>query len=206
MSKINLPNVTLVAVTGKDREAHKKALEYSCRNIEFGSVKLIEHDSETIDDWSKFIVYDLGDHIDTEFALLIHADGFVVNPDMWREEWLHYDYIGAPWPLPTDDFSYRDIQGKIQRVGNSVSLRSKKLLDLPKKLGMEWKSFHGFYNEDGYIAVNMKHIFDENGCKFAPFEEALLFGRENPLPENESVNPFCFHKWAGLNTNYPKFI
>jgi hypothetical protein len=205
INMLKLPNVTLIAFTGKNIAGHQKALDYSRREIEFGAVKLIEKDSPTIDDWNKSIVYDLGDHVDTEFAILCHDDGFIVNPDNWNPEWLQYDYIGSPWPLPTDDYSYRDVNGHIQRVGNSVGLRSKKLLDLPKKLGMEWKSYYGNTNEDGFISVHNKHIFEEHGCKFAPFEVAIEFARETTLPENIGVKPFMFHRYAGENATYPKF-
>lgn len=203
---ITLSNVTLCAIgSEKYRDSQQKALDYSCQGIEFGAVKNIIVPTNSIDEWNRYVVFDLGDHIDTEYALLVHPDGFVVNPESWRNEWLQYDYIGSPFPLPTDDFSYRDVNGVIQRVGNSVSLRSKKLMELPKKIGMEWKAFYGFFNEDGYIAVNMRHVFEEHGCKFAPFEEAVLFGRENTLPEHDGVEPFIFHHHAGLNSQYPDF-
>lgn len=202
---LNLPNVTLVAMCSERfKEQCQKALDYSSKDINFGAVKLIIKESKDVDEWCKNIVYELGEHIKTSHALLIHPDGFVVHPEIWRESWLEYDYIGSPFPLPTDNFSYRDINGDIQRVGNSVSLRSKKLLDLPKKLNMEWKPFHGFYNEDGFISVNMRHVFEENGCKFAPFEVALRFGRETPLPEYTG-DTFVFHKHAGSNSVYPNF-
>ena len=56
---------------------------------------------------------------------------------MWREEFLDYDYIGAPWPLPPegDTTTYRDRDGNICRVGNSAGIRSKRLMDFPKKSG-----------------------------------------------------------------------
>lgn len=189
----------------KYRDQQQKALDYSCRDIEFGAVKNIIQECNGIDEWNRAIVYDLGEYIDTEYAILVHPDGFIVHPDVWLPDFLDYDYVGAPWPLPTDDFSYRDINGTIQRVGNSVSLRSKKLLDLPKKLGMEWKSFHGFYNEDGYICVNMRHVFEEHGCKFAPLEVAKWFSREKTLPENEHLRTFAFHGHEGKNKHYPNF-
>lgn len=191
---MELPNVTLICLTNKDLDAHKVALDKSCRCIQFGAVKLIHRpDIDTIDKWNKAIVYELGDYVDTDYAILIHADGYIINPELWNPDWLQYDYIGAPFPLPTDDFSYRDVHGVIQRVGNSVSLRSKKLLDLPKKLGMEWKPFHGFYNEDGYISVNMRHVFEEHGCRFAPLEVAVHFSKEHDIPENIGLKTFAFH-------------
>ncbi|MFA6520730.1 MAG: DUF5672 family protein [Candidatus Paceibacterota bacterium] len=206
MNKIKLPNVTLCTFgSEKYKDQHQKALDYSSRKIEFGAVKNIIVPTNSIDEWNKAVVFDLGDYIDTDFALLIHPDGGVAEAEMWRDEWLNYDYIGSPFPLPSDNFSYRDIKGNIQRVGNSVSLRSKKLLQLPKKIGMEWKSFHGFYNEDGYICVNMRHVFEEHGCKFAPFEEAIYFGRETALPENKGLKTFIYHKTEGENARYPNF-
>lgn len=191
----------------KYREQQQKALDASCEGIEWGAVKNIIVPTNTIDEWNRAIVFDLGDYIDTEFALLIHPDGYVVNPDMWRPEFLDYDYVGAPWPLPTDDFSYRDIHGKIQRVGNSVAIRSKKLLMLPKQISMDWKPFHGFYNEDGYIAVNMRHLFEEHGCTFAPIGVAKYFGKEYDVPENQGIDrTFAFHKTiAESNRLYEDF-
>lgn len=191
---LNLSNVTLIAVTNKDFEGHKLALDKSCQEINFGAVKLIWDEKITnIDEWSRKIVFELGSYVDTEYAMLIHADGYITNPQLWNPEWLNYDFIGAPFPLPQDDFSYRDVLGVIQRVGNSVSLRSKRLLDLPKQLGMEWRSFHGFYNEDGYVSVNMRHIFEQHGCKFAPLDLAVHFSKEHEIPENEGLQTFAFH-------------
>lgn len=205
-TKIKLPEVTLCAM-GSDgyRDSQQEALDYSSEGIEFGAVKNIIADIKSIDEWNKAIVFDLGSHIDTPYALLIHPDGFVVNPEKWNPDWLKYDYIGAPWPLPTDDYSYKDIHGVVRRVGNSVSLRSKKLLDIPKKLGLEWKSYHGNTNEDGYICVNMRHIFEEHDCVFAPLEVAKYFSHETMIPEIEGITPFAFHRHAGSNSLYPNF-
>ncbi len=220
-SKLQLPNVTLIAVATKEVEETLLALKYSCRGVHFGAVKLLSHYTPagmpkdfqfsripkmgSIDDWSKFVVYDLGKYVDTDYALLVHCDGFVVNPESWRPEFFDYDYIGSPWPLPTDDFSYRDIHGKIVRVGNSVSLRSKRLLDLPSKIDMPWQPFHGFFNEDGFICVNNRHIFESHGMKIAPLEVAKYFGHENMIPEVRNIKPFVFHKWSGSNRKYPDF-
>jgi hypothetical protein len=221
MNKLELPNITLLAWTSLNIENHLKALEYSCRGINFGKVKIvspykpnylpeyIDWEETTItnnvDEWCHDIIYKLGDHIDTEFMILVHDDGFIVNPDMWRDEFLEYDYIGAPWPLPRDEFSYRDINGEIIRVGNSVSLRSKRLIDLPVQFKLEWKSFHGYYNEDGFINVNYRHVYLEHGMKFAPIDVAKYFSHETPIPEIEGIEPFMFHKYHGENNKYPRF-
>lgn len=224
---LELENITLVAMASRNVSANIKALEYSCRGIIFQSVKIITdivpdslpsyithyHIDKmlTMDDWNYNIIYKLGDYIDTDYAILVHADGFVVNPDSWREEFLGYDYIGAPWILPTDNFSYRDINGRIIRVGNSVSLRSKRLIDLPVKLNLEWKSFHGYYNEDGFICVNYRHIYEKHGMKFADLDLAKHFCHGCMIPEvledaKNGIKPFMFHRYDGTNNKYPKFL
>lgn len=218
---LNLENVTLIAMTSVKIEQTIKALEWSCKDIKFACVKLVtdvEIDNvpdfltvektermNNIDDWNYAIIYKLNNFIDTEFAILIHDDGFIVNPDSWRDEFLEYDYIGAPWPLPTDSFSFRDINNEIIRVGNSVSLRSKKLIELPVKLNLEWKPFHGFYNEDGFICVNYRHVYLEHGMKFADIDVGKYFSHEIMIPEIEGIEPFAFHKWRGTNSKYPRF-
>jgi hypothetical protein len=218
---LKLENITLVALTSVRIPQTIKALEYSCKDIKFGSVKLISDSKpdnlpdiithefcprmSNIEEWNHAAIYELGKHIDTEFAILIHDDGFIVNPSSWREEFLEYDYIGAPWPLPFDDYSYRDINGEIIRQGNSVSLRSKKLIDIPNRLDLEWKSFHGFTNEDGFICVNYRHRYIEEGCKFADIDVAKYFSHETMIPEIEGIKPFAFHRHFGTNSIYPNY-
>lgn len=153
--KLNIPNVTLAAMTSVNVYETIRAMEYSMRGIAFGDVVLITHrkplslpksirysHTSKLDDIDKFnykMVYELGEHIHTDFALIVHADGFVVNPGSWQDAFLDYDYIGSPWPLPQNDYSYRDAEGRLVRVGNSVSIRSKRLMDFPAKAGLKWE-------------------------------------------------------------------
>lgn len=214
---ISLPNVTLVAMTGKNTKEHLEALKKSSLEIKWGQILLLtsETDSEksvvwdadrpdimilerkiepitSIDDWNKKIIYELPRYISTTHALLIHADGYVIHPDLWDDHWLNYDYIGAPWPLPLDDYSYRDEAGNIVRVGNSVSLRSKRLMDLVAT--REWKEYHGNTNEDGFICCHNRFWLTENeGCKFAPLSVAIHFSKEHEIPENMGLETFAFH-------------
>ena len=153
-----------------------------------------------VDEYSYNMIYRLGDYIDTEFALVVQYDGYVINPGLWRDEFLNYDYIGAVWSIPGDDdkISFRDEMGILHRVGNGgFSLRSKKLIDLPKKLNIKWESYRNSYNEDGFICVFKRHIYEENGCKFAPIDIAKYFSHEAEIPEVQGITPFGFHgKWS----------
>lgn len=202
-----LKNVTIVGIAGTKSLETLKAIKYSSRDIDFGDYKLITPDDLQDDkveiinceplnyeQYNHFIVYRLHEYIDTDFALIVQNDGYVVNPDQWREEFLNYDYIGAPWPLPNDDFSFRDPEGNIQRVGNGgFSLRSKKLLSLAKELNLEWKPHFGFYHEDGFFACHNRKIYEQHGCKFAPIEVASYFSHEIGIEENYGKIPFGFH-------------
>lgn len=194
MEKISIPDVTLICLTNKDFESHKKAIDKSCESIEWGAVKLIWDDTiKDINDWNRKVIQELWKYVDTSHVLLIHADGYVINPHLWNPEWLKFDYIGAPWPLPTDNFSYRSEDGTIIRVGNSVSLRSVKLMEEASK--RPWKFYYGNSNEDGFICCH-NHNFLKNSCgmKFAPLEVAVHFSKEHEIPENVGLETFAFHQ------------
>lgn len=224
--KIQLPNVTLVAMTSVSVYETVKALEYSMRGIDFGEVLFISDKKPfylpktikfkytpkltTIDDFNYRIAYELGDYIDTDFAMLVHHDGFIIHPEKWDDKYLEYDYIGSPWPIPSDGkmHCFHDIYGNWVRVGNSVGLRSKRLMQYPKKANFEWTpDEEGLYNEDIFICCRHKHDFEAAGMKFAPLDVAKYFGHEMTIPEIEDIDePFLFHKWYGKNKYYPRFI
>lgn len=204
---LELKNITLVCVTSVRPERALKALKYSMIGIKFHDVMLltscdIKDDVvniikiDTLDyiGYSRFVVYDLIDYIDSDYVILIQDDGFIVNPKLWRDEFLNYDYIGAPWPIPNDNTTFRDINGNLSRVGNGgFTLRSKKLLSVPKKLNIEWRSYGGFFNEDGFICASNKHLYEQEGCKIAPIDIAKYFSHESEVEEIKDIIPFGFH-------------
>ena len=218
---INLDDVSLVAVATQDVDETVEAIEYSLKGMNFERVQLFAHynpkpnskeyefiqiDSfSNVGEWGKFIVFDLYKYITSKYIILIHADGFIVNPDSWDEKFLMYDYIGAPWPLPKDNFSFRDYYGNIIRHGNSVSLRSFNILKLPSKLKLSWEEDSGYFHEDGFLCVAKRHELVKKSIEFAPFDVACKFSHETQIPEIKGIKPFLFHKWYGENKRYPKF-
>jgi hypothetical protein len=65
--------------------------------------------------YSQIVLKQLYPHVATSHVLVIQWDGYVVNPDLWDDDFLSCDYVGAPW----SDGS----------VGNGgFSLRSRRLL------------------------------------------------------------------------------
>lgn len=191
---LKLPQVTLIALTNKDFNSHKLAIERSSEGIEWGAKKIIWDEKITsIDEWNRKMIYELHNYVQTTHAMVIHADGYVIRPDLWRDKWLEYDFIGAPWPLPRDNFSYRDPDNNLIRVGNSVSLRSKRLLELPSHLNLPWRAYYGNTNEDGFLCCHNRRILEENGCRFAELEEAIHFSKEHEIQENKGIPSFAFH-------------
>lgn len=214
---IELPNVTLFCISSNQVDGAISALKHSMKGIKFGAVKLITHEDpnnlpediefskcyeiKSIHEYNYYCLYNLTNHIDTDYCLLVQPDGFVINPEKWNNDWFNYDYIGAPWALAND--AYLDPWGKSHRVGNGgFSFRSKKLLDVPKNayihFDVNWGDFYkhmgvGFTSEDGNICVHNRHIYEALGCKFAPVEVAARFSHERPLPETQGITPFGFH-------------
>lgn len=69
------------------------------------------------------------DYVDTDYCLIIHDDGFIVNPHLWTDDFLKYDYIGAPWYLGINR-GLTWLQDRHNLVGNGgFCIRSKKLMN-----------------------------------------------------------------------------
>lgn len=107
--KLNLKNITLIAIGSTKIEETIKAINICQKSCDFGDIIFFSDQlnqyqykidpMQSIKDYDKFVVFDLP-KIDfkTDFVLTIHWDGFIVNPNAWTQDFLHYDYIGAPWP------------------------------------------------------------------------------------------------------------
>jgi len=190
---LQLNNITIISVAGGvDPNNYLKALKYSIRNIDFKEAKIIastkpndlpdniefcQIEPLTHDTVSPWMLHELYKYVDTDYCLTIHDDGFVINSHLWTDEFLNYDYIGAPWK----DY------GQINRVGNGgFSLRSKKLINLCRNFSYS----HG--HEDGIICINHKKWLELQNCKFAPVEIAMNFSLESKIPECDFNLDNCF--------------
>lgn len=208
--KRKLP-LDLICIDGREKmedlNASLAALEFSCKEIEFATVQLLSPRVPKLSDgitwhciqrlpsseiYSKFVLDNLSKYMTQTHCLLVQWDGFVVNPEFWREQFLDYDYVGAPWPIEWS-------QAKTNRVGNGgFSIRSKKLAD--RMIGEYEPSFH--IPEDNFICLTNKKILTLEGFKFAPADIAALFSWENPIPEAEPNRAFGFHGRHPENQKY----
>jgi hypothetical protein len=159
-------------------------------------------DIKNYNDYNHYVIHDLHNHVNTSHCLLVQPDGFVLFPEKWNNGWLKYDYIGAPWAYVED--AYIDPFGNHHRVGNGgFSLRSRKFLEVPTKVEVPWETnnsnFYWMpegvinYHEDGNVCVHNRHIFIEQGCKYAPVEIAVRFSQETRVSECDGIIPFGFH-------------
>jgi hypothetical protein len=134
------------------------------------------------DSFNLFMIKDLYKYIDTPHYLIVQPDGYILNPELWNDEWLNYDYFGAPWPT----WILSDAYGKGAIGNGGFSLRSQFLTNLVcmKNKDSDRIRFH----EDGHYsnAVNR-----EPNLKYPSIEMALGFSQE--LVVDENIIPFGFH-------------
>ena len=103
--KLKLSNITLLAATSIEIDMTQLALRISLRNIEFGAVKLLSSlppskkysnieyvsiPSMNFLDYSRLIIEDLHKYFETSHCLIVQADSFVVNSDLWKDEFLDF--------------------------------------------------------------------------------------------------------------------
>lgn len=168
-----------------------KAILITHEDISLPDINVVKIDKLDYKGYNEFVAMKLKDYVSTDYCLLVQNDGYITNPDMWTDEFLNYDYIGAPWPPKT----HYTKEGKEVRVGNGgFSFRSKKLLEAPSKLGLKFSDMGtGFWHEDGYLCVHYRKELEDYGIKFAPVEVAARFSTELTVPE--TIKSFGGHKY-----------
>jgi Protein of unknown function (DUF5672) len=200
---LKLSDVTLVLIETREHDLAKLALEECERQAEFGDV-LVFTDRPSIfmradrrvinvpdwpvkEGWSKCFWYEVPLHVRTSHILGIQWDSWVVEPEMWRDEYLNYDFIGAPW-------WYRDGMN----VGNGgFSLRSTKFARFIRKHRDKFPCVTAV-DDDLYCRKYRQRLQDE-GFVWAPEPLALDFAFECVRPD-PSAKHFGFH--AAFNFDY----
>ena len=210
--KFNLKDVTLLAVSSVNIEHTQDALMISSYEIGFNSVKLlspkkpknifnsieyIKIPNIDLKGYSNLILNELYRYFDTSHCLVIQSDAFVINPEIWSNEFLNYDYIGAPWTINIKPNNNISLDLKKNRVGNGgFSLRSKKLHNLTKNYKYDNLKFP-VLQEDVIICHYLYDELKKSGIKFAPIDLAAKFSMEHPETNKEfgvdDKNVFGFH-------------
>lgn len=192
--KPNLSQVTLLCADTTSKWAWSYlATESSQEQCDFGAVKLLSDHIDAkdkiapiigLDGYSKFCIRGMHKYVNTSHALVVQYDGFVLNGQAWTDDFLKYDYIGAP-------FNPSGI------VGNGgFSLRSKKLMEWISK--QDWPDFHP---EDSCICIRHRFELENAGFRFAKLGIAQRFAIEGRSwnskewqgTSNEWQGQFGFH-------------
>jgi hypothetical protein len=192
---LKLPQVTLCCVDTRLPALALKAMQASMAHVQFAeallftsplhglthvpdTVKVIELNTiRSIEDYSHFLLKGMRPYLRTSHMLIVQWDGYVVDPSMWRPEFLAMDYIGAVWPQFDDN----------HRVGNGgFSLRSAKLLH-----ALEQDEIRAQHPEDICIARTNRTMLENGwGIKFADEALAHQFASER---ERATRASFGFH-------------
>lgn len=190
---IELPQVTVIIVDTLNYSqaiyAIKKTLEqikpaktiwFTNRVFDIPDVVVIPFVGEITSkaDYSGFLIKSVAPWVETSHCLIIQHDGYVLDGQEWNDEFLKYDYIGAPWLYPDPE----------RNVGNGgFSLRSKKLCDV---LASD-DSIEVIEPEDEIIGrLYRRYLEEKHGILFAPEDIAHQFSYELHEPYGKT---FGFH-------------
>lgn len=197
---LNLPQVTLVCVDTRLPAMALDAMIISMKQARFADavlftgpdhgltnvppdIRVVEVDGiNSIEAYSRFLLKDLGPYIGTSHLLIVQWDGYVLDPTMWRDAYLEFDYIGAVWPQYSDG----------HRVGNGgFSLRSRKLLDALRSDEIQVQ-----HPEDVCIARTHRSLLERQwGIRFADEALAHQFAFER---DRRSPSSFGFHGLSNM--------
>lgn len=199
LNKIGLENITAVSINCVNAQEGINALLYSAKNIQFKELILFTHEEishpdirvvkidklASVDQYNDFVLRlnDYYDILDSDYTLIVQDDGFVTSPELWRNDFLQYDYIGAPWPSERSwvekQFNQQYMKPGFNQVGNGgFSLRSRKFLEL----SAHFISCEGA-GEDTFLCHRHYGYMLQNGINFAPVEVAKQFSWENNIDD-----------------------
>lgn len=192
--RLQLPEVTLIAVTSMAIASTIEAMKYCTDGLQFGEALLLSDDDpraglensiqwrripplRSRSDYSRFLLHELHSHVSTSHMLCVQWDGYVLNPSAWSPDFLDYDFIGAPWP------HFRDAHN----VGNGgFSLRSLRLMRACSEL-----NYASGEAEDVWICRKMRPVLEaQYGIRFAPLSVARRFAFERGASTGQE---FGFH-------------
>jgi len=132
----------------------------------------------TYHEYNNFCLKNVYPFVKTDYTIWMQTDGFILNPNLWTDEFFKYDYIGSPWPW-------------FNKPGGNggFSFRSKKLLKSLTKLPYTER------NEDAVICDLARDFLINEGIKYAPINIGVKWGLEEDI-NNQSNNLndyFGFH-------------
>lgn len=200
---LELPDVTLVLIETREHDLAELALRDCERKVVFGDVLVFTDrvsqfqradrrvipvpDWDKKIGWSKCFWMDVPLHVRTSHALCIQWDSWVVDTGAWQDEFLQYDFVGAPW-------WYQDGLN----VGNGgFCLRSARMMRYIRKNRSSYPVVTDL--DDDLFCRRYRPGLQAAGFEWAPEPIAQAFAFEIVRPNKEQRH-FGFH--AVYNFNY----
>lgn len=195
--KLQLPDVTLVISETMENKLAKLAVEDCLYQAEFGGgVLVLTNDPKAYPfkecrfhifpgqiskmQWARAMWFTVPPLVHTSHMLMIQWDSWVWNADLWKDEFLQYDLIGAPW-------WYKD--GK--NVGNTgFGLKTTRLARYIRDRRMQFPCDTG--TEDDLLCRTYRPRLEAAGFSWAPERLAHEFSTEC-CPPSEDHKSFGFH-------------
>lgn len=200
--KHTLNNVTICAIDCANSKLAIDAINKSLQECNFKDAIIFadkEESTDTVktikikkindkDGYSKFILKELHNYIQTPYVLIVQWDGYVIDGRQWDSKYLDYDYIGAKW-LWQDGLN----------IGNGgFSIRSKKLLEVISK--NEFPFISNMNEDDQICRFYRARLEKEFSIKFPAEELADKFSYERILPNAQTFGFHgLFNMWRYLN-------
>jgi len=185
MDKCEFDDVIMITNT-KDIDNIEKHDGIRVQQVSFDLNNNLKNDDVNRENFSKIFLENLNKFITTEYCLTVQPDSTIINVCSWTNEFLDYDYIGAPWPLKiltSSDMCANKINFFPNTVGNGgFSIRSKKFIECSLKM----ETYHK--NEDLNLCIFNYQKMRDLGITFAPKELACKFSLEHPIDDVKEFN------------------
>lgn len=168
----------------------KEIIYISDINPEVEGVKFIHTDPISYYEYNKWCLHNISDYINSDYALLFQDDGWPINPECWSDEFLDYDYVGAPIGAEQKGVMFHP-EDRIG--GGGFTLRSKRFMEFTKNF--EFLDEQGKTpNEDTFITCMIRNEIFNNGMKICPYNIARKFVVQMPIDNNHTIyNSFGYH-------------
>ena len=144
------------------------------------SINVVKSTGKTMTEcWMK----DVPAAVKCDHVLSVQWDGFIINPGMWKDAWLQYDWIGSPWKL-------KNIPNPKWRVGSGGFCL------FSRQMAQAWPTIcNTTENHDWQVGALYRDRFEAQGMKYAPLMEALQFSKECDLEDIDVAegSTFGFH-------------
>lgn len=202
---LDLPTVTLACIETRSHELLRRTLVDALSKVRFGEVLILSDkpimapnsgnpirwykvdDAPTKEGWERQFWIELPKVVTTQHVLFIEWDAGIFDVDCWGDDFLDYDFIGAPW-------WYKDGMN----VGNGgFSLRTSKLM---RHIAANQERYPVAQPGDEVLCRAYRRALEAEGFKWAPENLARDFSFE------------CFDPPGGLSfgfhamRNWPKVL